>query len=339
MTDISLADFHLTMQVLDHLDAGIVILDKNYNVYAWNTFMQAYSGISSEQIMGKSLFDVVPHLPEKWLKNKIASTFKLRMRSFSAWEDRPWIFKFTNFSPISGGSDYMFQNMTLTPLKSLTGEYTHICLTVTDVTDIAKNKNHLRESNAQLTHLSITDRLTQLHNRGHWENCLNDEFEHFQQLSQSITLVMFDIDHFKKVNDTYGHVAGDGVIKNIASIVRSAKRQSDIAGRYGGEEFGVILPGTTADMTSYFTERLRKKVEKSSVKIDGTEIKVTISLGICELHSGISSYESWLEQTDAALYESKKNGRNQTTVAKPDGSFTPLVSTGSREKQRDRKVC
>ncbi|GAA04215.1 sensor domain-containing diguanylate cyclase [Photobacterium leiognathi] len=339
MSDISLADFHLTMQVLDHLDAGIVILDKNYNVYAWNTFMQSYSGISTEQIMGKSLFDVVPHLPEKWLKNKIASTFKLRMRSFSAWEDRPWVFKFTNFSPISGSSDYMFQNMTLTPLKSLTGEYTHICLTVTDVTDIAKSKNHLRESNAQLTHLSITDRLTQLYNRGHWENCLSDEFDRYQQLHQPMTLVMFDIDHFKKVNDTYGHVAGDAVIKNIASIVRSAKRQSDIAGRYGGEEFGVILPGTTADMTSYFTERLRKKVEKSSIEVDGTAINVTISLGICELHSGITNYESWLEQTDSALYESKKNGRNQTTVITEEGNFSPSVSIRSNVKQLVRNIC
>ena len=72
MSDISLADFHLTMQVLDHLDAGIVILDKDYNVYAWNTFMQAYSGISTDQIMGKPLFDVVENLPENWLKNKIS---------------------------------------------------------------------------------------------------------------------------------------------------------------------------------------------------------------------------------------------------------------------------
>ena len=338
MSDISLADFHLTMQVLDHLDAGIVILDKDYNVYAWNTFMQAYSGISTDQIMGKPLFDVVENLPENWLKNKISSTFKLRMRSFSAWEDRPWVFKFSNFSPISGGADFMYQNMTLTPLKSLTGEYTHICLTITDVTDIAKNKNHLRESNEQLTHLSITDRLTQLYNRGHWENCLVDEFEHYQHMHQPMTLVMFDIDHFKNVNDTYGHVAGDAVIKTIADIVRKAKRQSDIAGRYGGEEFGVILPGTTADMTSYFTERLRKKVEKANVIVDGKTINVTISLGVCQLHPGITNYESWLEQTDSALYESKKKGRNQTTVIQAEGKFISLETNVKNINEFNRNI-
>ncbi len=145
MNQVTLADFHLTMQVMDNIDAGVVIIDKEYNVWAWNTFMQAYSGITTEQIMGKKLFDVVDDLPVDWLKNKIASTFKLRMRSFSCWEDRPSIFNFSNFSPpVTAGSALMFQNMTLTPLKSLNGELSHICLTITDVSDIAKNKTHLR---------------------------------------------------------------------------------------------------------------------------------------------------------------------------------------------------
>ncbi|MGF1758679.1 diguanylate cyclase [Photobacterium sagamiensis] len=314
MNQITLADFHLTMQVMDNIDAGVVILDKNYTVLAWNTFMQAYSGISSERIMGQNLFDTVKDLPEEWLKNKIESTFKLRMRSFTSWEDRPSIFNFSNFSPVSGGSELMYQNMTLTPLKSLNGDMSHICLTVTDVSDIAKNKTHLRESNKQLTHLSMTDRLTQLFNRGHWEGCLAEEFERCRQTQIPSTLVMFDIDHFKKVNDTYGHIAGDGVIRIISSILRRTKRQSDISGRYGGEEFGVILPSTTADMGLYFTERLRRRVEQASVSVDVRSINVTISLGVCEWYPGLRSYEEWLEQADQALYQSKQSGRNQTSL-------------------------
>ncbi|OLQ70142.1 diguanylate cyclase [Photobacterium proteolyticum] len=314
MNQVALADFHLTMQVMDNIDAGVVIIDKEYNVWAWNTFMQAYSGITSEQIMGKNLFDVVDDLPVKWLKNKIASTFKLRMRSFSCWEDRPSIFNFSNFSPVTGGSSLMFQNMTLTPLKSLSGELSHICLTITDVSDIAKNKTHLRESNEQLTHLSMTDRLTQLYNRGHWEACLAEEFERCRKANIPSTLVMFDIDHFKKVNDTFGHIAGDGVIRKVSSLLRRTKRHSDIAGRYGGEEFGVILPGTSAELGLYFTERLRSRVEDASVAVDVRNISVTISLGVCEWAPWMSSYEKWLELSDSALYESKQNGRNQTTV-------------------------
>jgi len=314
LNQVTLADFHLTMQVMDNIDAGVVIIDKEYNVWAWNTFMQAYSGITTEQIMGKNLFDVVDDLPVDWLKNKIASTFKLRMRSFSCWEDRPSIFNFSNFSPVTAGSALMFQNMTLTPLKSLNGELSHICLTITDVSDIAKNKTHLRESNEQLTHLSMTDRLTQLYNRGHWEACLAEEFERCRKANIPSTLVMLDIDHFKKVNDTFGHVAGDGVIRKVSSLLRRTKRHSDIAGRYGGEEVGVILPGTSADLGLYFTERLRHRIEDASVAVDVRSINVTISIGVCEWAPWMPSYEKWLELSDSALYESKQNGRNQTTV-------------------------
>lgn len=310
----NLADFHLTAQVIDNIDAGVVMLDRDYRVMTWNTFMQAYSGISADQIMGLNLFEVVPDLPETWLKGKIESAFKLGTRSFSGWEDRPYIFNFNNFSPVTGGLATMFQNMTLTPLKALDGEYRHICLTVTDVSDIAKSKTHLRESNAQLTHLSITDKLTQLYNRGHWESCLSAEFDNCRHVQSPSTLVMFDIDHFKKVNDTYGHIAGDAVIKSICSLLKKAKRQTDIAGRYGGEEFGVILPGTSAELAQYFTERLRKRVAASEVKIDIRAIQVTVSLGICEWAPWMTSYEQWLECADSALYDSKKHGRNQCTV-------------------------
>ena len=310
----SLSDFHLTAQVIDNIDVGVVMLDREYRVMTWNTFMQAYSGISADQIMGQNLFTAVPDLPEAWLKSKIQSAFKLGTRSFSCWEDRPFIFNFTNFSPVTGGLAIMFQNMTLTPLKALDGEYRHICLTVTDVSDIAKSKTHLRESNAQLTHLSITDKLTQLYNRGHWESCLSAEFDQCRHFQTASSLVMFDIDHFKKVNDTFGHIAGDAVIKSISSLLKKAKRQSDLAGRYGGEEFGVILPGTSSELAQYFTERLRKRVEESQVKMDIRNIHVTISLGVCEWAPWMKSYEQWLECADSALYDSKRRGRNQCTV-------------------------
>ncbi|WP_064603531.1 GGDEF domain-containing protein [Photobacterium sp. J15] len=331
MNQLTLADFHLTMQVMDNIDAGVVIIDKNYTVYAWNAFMEAYSGIGSDQVLRKNLFEVVEDLPVEWLKNKIASTLKLRMRSFSCWEDRPRIFNFSNFSPVTGGSSFMYQNMTLTPLKSLDGEISHICLTITDVSDIARNKTHLRESNAQLTHLSMTDRLTQLYNRGHWEVCLAEEFERCQQTGLPSTLIMLDIDHFKRVNDTFGHIIGDAVIRTVSSLLRGSKRQNDIAGRYGGEEFGVILPGTTAEHGLYFTERLRNRVEEATVSVDVRNIRVTISLGVCEWAPWMKNYEQWLSLSDSALYSSKKNGRNQTTIylreeCKNENSFLKTVN-------------
>ena len=125
---------------------------------------------------------------------------------------------------------------------------------------------------------------------------------------------MFDIDHFKKVNDTYGHQAGDEVIRVVSNQLSSTLRKTDIAGRYGGEEFGVIMPETLAKHASIYCERLRKAIESTVVVHEENEIKFTISFGICESSDQHNDYQSWLEKTDQALYQSKENGRNQTTI-------------------------
>jgi predicted signal transduction protein with EAL and GGDEF domain len=138
----------------------------------------------------------------------------------------------------------MFQNITLIPLTGTSGEVSHICLIVYDVTDVAMSKQAITAANAKLERLSRTDRLTGLNNRGYWEECLAAEFRRFARTGQKATLVMFDIDHFKKVNDTHGHSAGDAVICTIAKLLARCMRDTDIGGRYGGEEFAVVLVDT-----------------------------------------------------------------------------------------------
>ena len=128
--------------------------------------------------------------------------------------------------------------------------------------------------------------------------------------------MIFDIDHFKRVNDTYGHQAGDEVIRQCAAALKSSARDMDICGRYGGEEFVVLLPETNDRNGVVFAERLRQKIESLTVKYEQYEIKFTISLGICQLSEGIGSAEKWLESSDQALYKSKENGRNQTSIFK-----------------------
>ncbi|RTZ18086.1 sensor domain-containing diguanylate cyclase [Vibrio aquaticus] len=314
MTPNELSDFHWAMQIIGDLDAGLIVVDHEYKVCAWNSFMQSYSGITADKILGKVLFDVVPDLPEAWLRRKINTSFKLNSRGFSCWEDRPYLFKFKNFSPISNSLAEMRQNVTFSPLTSVNGEVSHVSLIINDVTDIAKNKIHLIDSNEKLSNLSRTDGLTQLFNRRYWENCLQNEYERCQLSGSTSTVVIFDIDHFKRVNDTYGHTVGDQVIRHTADELRKASRASDICGRYGGEEFTVILPDTCASQALYFTERLRKKIEKSVVSCEGHNVKYTMSLGICELSPNQTSYMNWLEHADKALYFSKENGRNRSTV-------------------------
>ncbi|CCN82950.1 putative GGDEF and PAS/PAC family protein [Vibrio nigripulchritudo SFn27] len=316
MSDLTLdiSEFHWALQVMDNMDAGLVVLDTNYKVCTWNSFMQSYSGITADIIMGHNLFDLFPQLPSEWLKAKIEASIKLKMRGFSSWEDRPYLFEFNNFSPVSNGLAVMYQNVVITPLRALTGEVTHVCLMIHDVSDIAKKKLHLRETNQKLSHLSRTDGLTGLYNRAHWEQCLSDQFIQCQTLNTPASLVIFDIDHFKKVNDTYGHSSGDGVIRQTAHLLKKTARQADCCGRYGGEEFTVLLPNTNSEQAHYFSERLRQRIEETAVSTEQGDISFTISLGISEFHPEMETYLAWLECADKALYSSKQNGRNQSTI-------------------------
>lgn len=316
MSDVSvnIADFHWGLQVMDTIDVGLVVIDRNFHVCLWNSFMQNYSGIGSEAVMDKNLFDVCPTLPHDWLRAKLQACIKLQARGFSNWEDRPYVFEFKNYSPVSHGLTTMYQNVVITPLKSLTGEISHLCIMVQDVSDVAKSKIHLRESNQQLSLISRTDGLTGLFNRAHWEQCLKQEFDALSVSPQPSSLVIFDIDHFKRVNDNYGHSTGDDVIRRTAAMLRKTARQSDLCGRYGGEEFTALLPDTTADQALYFAERLRKRIEKSVVETEDHAIRYTISLGVCEFNPAFCSHTEWLQSADKALYCSKESGRNQTSM-------------------------
>ncbi|WED24822.1 diguanylate cyclase [Vibrio sp. JC009] len=311
---LDLKEFHWSLQVMNTIDVGLVVLDKEYKVCLWNDFMQSYSGINADKVMQKNLFEVVDNLPKEWLKAKIDTCTDLRNRVFSNWETTAHIFDFKNYSPLSQGLEAMYQNMVITPLTSLNGEVSHVCLMIQDVSDVAKSRLHLRASNQKLATLSRTDGLTGLFNRAYWESCLVTEFEKIRLTHSPSSLVIFDIDHFKKVNDTYGHGAGDEVIRKTAQELRKTARTSDICGRYGGEEFTVLLPETTADQAHYFAERLRKRIENLCVETEEGNISYTISLGICEFNSKLETHLEWLEKADQALYQSKNSGRNQSNV-------------------------
>lgn len=317
MNSTEIGDLHWVMQILGDLDAGLIVVDRDYNVCVWNAFMQSYSGIAADQILGKNLFDVVPELPHAWLRRKVDTAFSLNSRGFSCWEDRPYLFKFKNFSPISNSLTEMRQNINFSPLTSVNGEVSHVSVIINDVTDIAKNKIHLLDSNQKLSDLSRIDGLTTLFNRAHWESCLHHQYEQQRLVGHPSSLVIFDIDHFKRVNDTYGHTVGDEVIRHVAQELKKASRNSDICGRYGGEEFTVILPGACANQALYFTERLRKRIEKSVIQVGQHAVKYTISLGVCELSSYQTCHLTWLEHADKSLYFSKQTGRNRSTVFDP----------------------
>ena len=164
----------------------------------------------------------------------------------------------------------------------------------------------------ELERISRTDGLTQLDNRRHLEERLEEQFEHARRLHEQFAVVMCDLDKFKSVNDTYGHQAGDEVLRQCAAILRHEAREIDRVGRYGGEEFMLVLPGTQLDSAVTFAERVRKAVEAHTFTFAGGTLRRTMSLGVAGWpHPKLADCDSLVKAADDALYVAKETGRNR----------------------------
>lgn len=312
---VEVSEIHWLMDMFQTVDVGLVVLNCDYRIQVWNGFMESHSGLSPRQVRDRYLFDLFPEIDEDWLRRKCDPVLLLKNRAFTIWEQRPYIFKFRNYRPITGSAEFMYQNSTIFPLTNSRGEVTNLCLIIYDVTDVAVSRLELESMNHRLHQLSKTDFLTQLHNRGSWENTLVQEYKRIQRHQHVSSLLMIDIDHFKRVNDDYGHAAGDEVIREIAKLVKKNLRETDIAGRYGGEEFAVLLVDTPEEQAVYFAERLRKSVEKTAIRHHELSIQCSVSIGIAQSAKTMENHRQWIEHADKALYFSKANGRNRVTLA------------------------
>jgi len=178
-----------------------------------------------------------------------------------------------------------------------------------------KFADDLRKANERLEELAFRDGLTGLYNHRYFQEVLEKEIERATRYKHPLGLLLFDIDFFKKVNDTFGHPAGDQVLINLARAVTKSIRPCDVVARYGGEEFAVILPETSFSGVKVFGERLRRCVASVITNIKGSEIAVTISCGASHMAPGKAlTKQQFIDTTDQALYESKAGGRNRVTI-------------------------
>ena len=171
---------------------------------------------------------------------------------------------------------------------------------------------------------SVTDGLTKLHNKSYFLDRLEEHFAMFKRGSFDLSLLMIDIDHFKKINDEYGHLAGDNVLVQIADVVTKTMRSYDVAYagfRYGGEELSVLLPRTNGRRALKVARRMRKDVADSEFHIDdGRSIKLTVSVGLAQAAGSMKNREELVARADAALYRAKRTGRNRVCTWRPGKS-------------------
>ncbi len=313
-------EFHWLLAIIQSIDVGVVVFDLDYRIDTWNSFMENHSGQSARDVYKKSFFQVFPEINESWFRRKVEQVLTLETPLFTIWEQRPFVVRFRTYQPITGQEDFMYQNTTLLPLVSISGQIQHVCLIVYDVTSIAVSRKHSLLARQELEQLSRTDRLTGLNNRGYWEEELKREFARYRRHGSMLSLLMLDIDHFKTINDTHGHQVGDRVIQALARLISDNIRDIDIAGRYGGEEFVILLPNVESAGASLLAERLRRKVSALEVVHDQLQLGFTISIGVADLFEPCARYDQLIERADHALYESKRGGRNRVTVYSGESS-------------------
>jgi len=198
---------------------------------------------------------------------------------------------------------------------------THCKDTVADKAKFDMVKRILEKQRKELNKLkefSFKDQLTGLYTRRYMNEALNTVFYNFNRYSRPCSIIMFDIDDFKKINDTYGHLAGDAVLRTVASVIQRVIRRSDIPVRYGGDEFIVILPDTMLENAVLAAKKIANKVQSIKFERNGTGFRCTISIGVTHIKES-DTVETLLDRVDKALYEAKNKGKNGITVIKePD---------------------
>jgi diguanylate cyclase len=212
----------------------------------------------------------------------------------------------------------MYQDCSFVPIVDERDEAEYVLINVLDMTDVYAYENRLdavAETMTERERLSHRDGLTALYNRRHLEQSLATEFHRAVAQGHPLSFILADIDHFKLLNDTYGHIAGDEVLRSVGACIAGNVRGSDIAARYGGEEFAVVLPETGPDVAGRVAERLRGAIAALSVMFEGQPVAVTASFGFSTQGPGMHGYTELVQAADHALYQSKQGGRNRATSA------------------------
>jgi diguanylate cyclase (GGDEF)-like protein len=296
---------------LESTNALVAVLDENGKLLSWNpSFEQLKQNLPSGRFVCDFLSSPSRVLFEEFLKNVITERARKQANLEFAWGNH-WGDFSSLFIPLSDGCTLFIAEPVLAihDLASITAELDSI------KRSLAMKETELKAVLAQAEEVSHTDALTFLPNRKRIIGDLQHEVMFSDRYGTPLSISMLDIDHFKNINDTYGHVAGDDVLRKLAMELREHIRHPDTIGRYGGEEFLVVLPHSTIKAAVEQAERLCKHVRSMFIHFGENEIPLTISIGIAQYKIHKEDWQEFLSRADNALYQAKNNGRNQWVVS------------------------
>lgn len=285
-------------------DYALVSLDAAGLVCEWNTTIGNLTGLTSEDVLGKpySIFSPAQATTSEQVRDR------LREADSGGWSlDEGW--------RVKADDSRFWGSMLISPLRDPALEPTALPLLDNETEPvyslIMRDISERREASEQHRLATACDHLTGITNRRAFFEAADREIARRKQSPRPLSLVLFDADHFKAVNDTYGHPAGDAVLCHLAKLLMSTFRQVDVVARVGGEEFAVLLPSTDVKTCLKIANRLRENVEAQVVEVDGSQIRFTVSGGVASMNDSIDSLDALMKLADKALYQAKASGRNR----------------------------
>lgn len=296
------AKSHIEMELrklssaVEHSPNVVLITDISGRIEYVNQKFTAVTGWSASEVIGQT-----PALFKSGVTPR--ATYEELWRDIL--DGREWRGEFCNRR--KDGSLY-WEKCSVSPVRDPAGIITHFVALKEDVTETKR----LQE---ELTRLAAQDPLTGIANRRHFLECAQSEIIRAGRFGTPLAVLMLDVDHFKAINDEYGHAAGDDALKALTEICGATLRETDLFGRLGGEEFGVLLPGDDLHAANEAAERLRQAIAQTRVTVGAITIGLTVSMGLALLRDGEKSIDTALSRADQALYTAKQTGRNRVVSA------------------------
>lgn len=295
--------------ILDIIENGIFITDSQLTIRFWNSWLVINTGIEKETAEGAKLDELFPGTSFKLLKRKVKISLKLKSSSFTNSSIDKYVIPIELKKITKSRFKHMRQDVVVTPLTE-----DEVSIIIYDTSALLEAESIINDQLEVVQKQATTDPLTGFNNRKMFNDILASESARAVRHNKPFSLIIFDIDSFKMVNDTYGHMVGDEVLRGISTVAAQSIRESDTFARWGGEEFIILLPENGLEGAAIVAEKVRAAIAACDCGEPGYK---TCSFGVAEF-SAEEDTNSLINNADKALYFAKNNGKNQVVIYKDD---------------------
>ncbi|MBN2715246.1 MAG: diguanylate cyclase [Deltaproteobacteria bacterium] len=292
-------------QILDNIETGVLVVNRRLDISFWNRWLAVHTGISNEVALHNNLVSLFPEYSFELLKQKVNIALRLGTPTFIDGKVSGYVLPVEQYKVTKSIYRHMRQDGTIAPIND-----SEVSIVINDITPLLEAHYTIDQQMQMLARQAKTDSLTGCFNKSMFNDLLATEIKRSTRHSHVFSLIGFDIDDFKKVNDTYGHLTGDAVLRSLAQIVASSIRQSDSLVRWGGEEFFILLPETALDGGARLAEKLRERISANHFEKVG---HLSCCFGVAQWEMDVDE-DTVISNTDRALYYAKQTGKNKVST-------------------------